>query len=319
MLNYTWLTLAEAAAYLRTTESVVQDKLEKGEIPYTDFGGQRLLNTSQLDEYLFSLQTSQAGRTVPRPPLSAGLQVPHGDAPESPVEEMPQEEEATPAMEDFMAEALRLWDDGHEFLVEAGQTGASCKFRGRPRLWVFPNRFQIPAEGKGNELYAELRKVLATYFPHITSKATVLIESPGFSWKKFVAFTGEVKDICRREDSKSPDAEGPAELSLYQQCQEWWEEPPLFTIGPGTQGCSARYRKNPRLWFYPDYIQIPSEGQGNGSFESILEIKERLFPNARTRTRVFFGDPGVDVDRLYTFVHEVKRLCSENSSRPDEH
>ncbi len=306
MLNYVWLTLAEAAAYLRTSEAVVRAKVEKGEIPCVDFNGQTLCNRAQLDEYLFALQAGQGGRTPPTPPLSAGLQVPHGDA----AEELPQEEEAAPAMDDFMAKALRLWDDGHAFLVEAGQSGASCKFRGRPRLWVFPNRFQIPPEGKGNELYAEFRKVLATYFPHITSKATVLIESPGFSWKKFVAFISQVKDICHRQDNKSPDAEDPAKSLLYQQCQEWWEEPPLFTIVPGTQGCSAKYRKSPRLWFYPDYVQIPSEGQGNGLFESTREIKERLFPSARTRTRVFFGDPGVDVDRLRTFVDEVKRLCT---------
>jgi len=319
MQDYTWLTLTEAACYLRTSESAVHAKMEKGEIPYSEFEGQPLFHRSQLDEYLLGLQAGQTMRMDRTNPFSTAPEVLRGSTERTLLGESECTGDGTDVPDDFMAEACRLWDDGETFLVKAGVRGASCQFKGRPRLWVFPEKLQVPAREKGNEIYVELRKALADHFPHIISRATVRITSSSFSWRRFVEFVGQVKDICRRQDQEvasgiqSNGVEKRVDPSIYKHCIKLWEDPPVFTIVSGRQGCSAKHNNRPRLWFFPDYVRIPAEGQGNNMFKSIKEIKEKLFPNASTKTKVDISGPGFDVDRLYTFITEVKKLCAKAS------
>lgn len=305
MFEYSWLTLTEAACYLRTTESAFRLRVDNGDIPLSRLDGQLLFHRSQLDEYLFGQQVRRQERTghAPAMPVIRG-----GGAAAA----EPDKQEPGLPTDGFLAGACRLWDDGNAFLVKKGITGASCQFMGEPRLWVFPDKFQIPPKSKGNDLYDELRKLLVKNFPHMTHKATVHVASRSFSWVKFVEFVNLTKDLCRRplhEDKESAD------LSIYRQCIQYWEEPPAFTIGPGIRGCSARYENRPKLWFLPRYLQIPAEGQGNSSFGEIMEIKERMFPHACTRRRVAFDDLGVDLDRLRVFLGEVKRLCMNHDAK----
>ncbi len=316
MQTYTWLTLSEAACYLRSSESVVRAKMETREIPYSELEGQPLFHTSQLDKYLFSLQAGHTMRAKQTSPSFTASDVPGGSAGEAFPNELGRTGDGSGIPDDFMAEACRLWDDGREFLVKAGEKGASCQFKGRPRLWVFPEKLQVPAKGKGNEIYVDVRKALADHFPHVISRATVRITSSSFSWRRFVEFVGQVQDICRRKDqeatarTQSHGVEEPTQPAIYDRCIELWEDPPAFTTTPGIRGCSAKHNKRPRLWFFPDYVRIPTEGQGNGMFRSIKEIKDNLFPNASTKTRVDIGGPGFALDQLCTFITDVKKLCA---------
>jgi hypothetical protein len=295
--------------------------MEKGEIPYSELEGQPLFHKPQLDEYLLSLQSGQTMRVNQTNPLSTAPEVLGGSTGRTRPSEAGCSGDGTEAPNDFMAEACRLWDDGQEFLVKAGEKGASCQFKGRPRLWVFPEKFQVPAKGKGNEIYVELRKALADHFPHVISRATVRITASSFSRRRFVEFVGQVKDICCRKDqevtagTQSHGMGKLAEPSIHDRCIRLWEDPPAFTTTPGVRGCSARHNNRPRLWFFPDCVKIPTEGQGNGMFKSIKDIKDTLFPNAGTKTRVDIGGPGFDLDRLYTFVTDVKKVCATRNKK----
>jgi len=165
MQDSKWLTIPEAATYLRVSAKVFRQELNERNIPYSEFGGQLLFHPSRLDEFLFSIEKPSQGGCP----------------------------------QDFMEDACRLWDDGQDYTVKRGTKGASCQFKGRPRIWIYSNKFQVAPVEKGNELYGPIRKALGHSFGHVTSKATIHIDSQSYSWERFTQFIHEVKRLCEQD------------------------------------------------------------------------------------------------------------------------
>jgi len=295
MVSHKWLNITEAADYLRVTEAFLQEELKSGKIPYSEFGNQKLLNTDQLDKFLFSIQdVSFPEKDIVKPPGND--------------------------VQDFMQKACMLWDDGENFTANLRTKGVSCQFRGEPRLWVFKKKFHVPGEDKGNDLHELIRKALTKYFPQVTGKATVHINRSGFSWQKFESFLRDVKEICNKAYIKeelttdASHAKAPQEsdlLGIYNKCVRLWEKPPDFTIVYGTRGCSARYKNGSRLWFFPNYIRIPTESQNNLLFEETIALKEECFPNLRTKTKISFNKLRIDWPEIEAFIEKVKAHCDD--------
>ena len=316
MISHKWLNITEAAVYLRATEAFLQEELKKGWLQYSEFGGQMLFNTDQLDKFLFSMQvelfhekdTMKSVHNIePMPSLSDPLTI------EDHIDDSRTHQELVDS-QDFMQQACRLWDDGEKFTAHFRTKGASCQFRGEPRLWIFERKFHVPGKDKGNDLHEQIRKVLTKYFPQVTGKATFHINKSGFSWLKFENFVRDVKEISKKalaeelttvpSHSEVPQERDP--VGLYEKCIRLWEEPPDFTIVYGTRGCSARNKNRSRLWFFPNYIRIPTDSQNNSLFEEIVTLKEDCFPYLKTKTKISFDTPGIGWPEIEAFIKKVK-------------
>lgn len=188
MANYKWLTLSEAAVYLRTSEIELREEVEKGELPYSVFRGRMLFNVDQLDRFLLSLQAS---------PRDNMLRVKLEDTKsgEAGIADLGSREGPT-TPQDYMQGFVKLWDDGRYFTVKHRTRGASAQHTNKPRIWIYPKKFQIAPRGKGNDLYPSIREIFAKYFTEIKSQATVHFSSPYFSWERFTQFVREVKQLC---------------------------------------------------------------------------------------------------------------------------
>lgn len=188
MANYKWLTLSEAAVYLRTSEIELRDEVEKGELPYSVFRGRVLFNVDQLDRFLLSLQTSSRDNV-------SGVKLDDTKSGATDITDLGASEGPAPP-QDQMQEFVKLWDDGRYFTVKHRTRGASAQHRNEPRIWIYPKKFQIAPRGKGNDLYPSIREIFAKYFTDIKSQATVHFSSPYFSWERFTQFVREVKQLC---------------------------------------------------------------------------------------------------------------------------
>ena len=213
MFSHKWLNITEAADYLRVGEALLLDELTNGQIPYSEFGGKLLFNTDQLDRFLLDIQAEPC-------PKESELTFEHDVEPMAdpcaPTEkdvssDGPARHRKVFDPQDFMQQACRLWNDGEKFTAHFRTKGASCQFKGEPRLWIFERKFHVPGEGKGNYLQEQIRKSLAKHFPQVTGKATVHINRIAFSWQKFVAFVEEVKEICNESSPCGLDEERRAE------------------------------------------------------------------------------------------------------------
>jgi len=93
---------------------------------------------------------------------------------------------------DYHLKLKDLWT-GPSFSIVPGSVGYSAKFRGIPRLWVFPNRFEVMSEKRGNTSCAQITTILRKYFSNVQGSGRVYFTSHDFSWEKLVAFVDEVK------------------------------------------------------------------------------------------------------------------------------
>ena len=188
MTSQKWLLLSEAIVYMRTTEAVLRKEMENGRIPYTNFNGQILFNTDQLDQFLLSLQPVSNETESKMPVESINHEINTPPSPRSP-SVFPNE---------YMKEFVELWDDGCDFTIMHRTKGASAQHKNKPRLWIFPTKIQIAPEGKGNDIYGSIREIFSKYFTGITSQSTVHFDSKYFSKDNFIQFIGEVKSICEK-------------------------------------------------------------------------------------------------------------------------
>lgn len=195
MANYKWLTLSEAAVYLRTSEIELQEEVEKGELPYSVFRGRILFNVDQLDRFLLSLQASPRDNML-------GVKLEDTKSGETDITDLGASEGPAPP-QDYKQEFVKLWDDGRHFTVKQRTRGASAQHRNKPRIWIYPKKFQIAPRGKGNDLYPSIREIFAKYFTEIKSQATVHFSSPNFSWERFTQFVREVKQLCANDSSQN--------------------------------------------------------------------------------------------------------------------
>lgn len=96
---------------------------------------------------------------------------------------------------------VRLWEEGIGFSFDTSTKGGCAKHKGKARLWVFPEYFQIPSYKKtGNEFVDVICEIQRKYFSDIRGKARVYFNSPDFSWDKFKDFVIEVKDYLKTKD-----------------------------------------------------------------------------------------------------------------------
>lgn len=321
MFNHKWLNISEAADYLRISTRLLREEVKTGRIPYSVFGGQLLFHINQLDEFLLGLQIHLTEKDLEELLCEKGL-----SALDSEEEDLTDPNETNEDIndpykdQDFMENACKLWDDGRDFVHFVRTKGASCQFIGEPRLWIYSTKLQVPAREKGNTLYDQIREILPKYFPQITSKATVHIESPTFSWQKFKHFVHHVKKISNEESSQKQTGDNLKNneeiqrgdvLNMYDKCINLWEELPEFTIIYGKRGCSARHKKGSRLWFFQDYMKIPTEEQNNSLFETIITIKEECFRNVTTKTKIPLRGFDIDWEQVSTFINKVKSVCKE--------
>jgi hypothetical protein len=92
----------------------------------------------------------------------------------------------------------KFWEEELDFMNVQRTQGSSGKHKNRPRIWFYPEKFQIAPEGKGNKIFKDLRQILMKYYPDdVRGKATVRFTA-GFSWQKFAEFVKEVKNICKQ-------------------------------------------------------------------------------------------------------------------------
>lgn len=91
----------------------------------------------------------------------------------------------------------KLWEEP-DFTIVQGTVGSSAQHKNKPRLWFLPEYFQVPSQGKGNEMFEDLCEILKKFFPDIRGKSKVVFDSMDFSWEKFKDFISEAKNICRR-------------------------------------------------------------------------------------------------------------------------
>jgi len=327
IFEHKWLKIGEAADYLGVSIRYFCEELKRGRITYSVFGGQLLFNTNQLDEFLFGLQIHLTEKDLEElmgkkghstSSITKTMFIDTIEKDPTSLYETSKDKTDFSIDQNFMETACKLWDDSKEFTAIIRTKGYSCQFGGEPRLWLYPTKLQVPARGKGNKLYDQIRGILPQYFPQITSKATVHIDSPTFSWQKFKHFVHHVKKICNESKVQTKDNLKNNEenqrgdvLNMYDKCINLWEELPEFTIVYGKRGCSARHNKGSRLWFFEDYIKIPTEEQNNNLFETIKTIKEECFRNVTTKTKIPLSGFDIDWEQVSTFINKVKSVCKE--------
>jgi hypothetical protein len=88
-----------------------------------------------------------------------------------------------------------LWKASPGFDVVEGTVGCSARFRDEPLLWVYPTRFQIAPEGKGNAHYRTVRDLVDKYFPG-SRNDTIRFASEHFTGDRFQRFVTELKQIA---------------------------------------------------------------------------------------------------------------------------
>lgn len=186
-----WLTVAESCRYMRCSETFLKEIIAEKKVPVAIVENRALLNRTQIDNYLLSLQS----------PVNIE---------ELPPDQIPQEDKIggvvvetypPPTRRDYKSEITRFWEDENKgFTVLNRTVGSSARHHNKPRIWVYPKKLQIAPKGKGNELFKTLRDILMESFSDIRNEATVFFTSPDFSWEKCTTFIEDAKRICEEHN-----------------------------------------------------------------------------------------------------------------------
>ena len=87
------------------------------------------------------------------------------------------------------------------FDVIKGSKGWSARYGPEPLLWLFPNRFLIAPQGKGNAHAREVRELRDRHFPELagTKSSAIHFDSEHFTLDRFRAFVTDVQEMMRAD------------------------------------------------------------------------------------------------------------------------
>lgn len=111
--------------------------------------------------------------------------------------------------------------------------------------------------------------------------------------------------VFRRDATNHAAQESP----LFNKCKEHWGGEPGFDIKEGSVGVSAQFRGEPRLWFYPTYLQVAPEGKGNRFHTELCRTLHSYFTNIRGMGKINFDSAEVIEQKVLAFIEETKKIC----------
>lgn len=89
----------------------------------------------------------------------------------------------------------RLWKSVPGFEIVDGTVGYSARYRREPLLWIYPTRFQVAPEGKGNAHEADVRRLRNSHFPEMATKGLIGFGSAYFSWERLEALVEDLRHL----------------------------------------------------------------------------------------------------------------------------
>jgi hypothetical protein len=93
---------------------------------------------------------------------------------------------------------MASWGRGAGFAVIKRTKGCSARYGSEPLLWVYPTRFQIAPQGKGNAHHREVMDLRDQHFPELrATNDTISFDSDHFTPDRFQTFITDVQTMIR--------------------------------------------------------------------------------------------------------------------------
>lgn len=97
--------------------------------------------------------------------------------------------------------SITLWKGRDGFDVVDGTVGCSARYYGEPILWMYPTRFQVAPQGKGNAHFDQVMDLRVNHFPGSRREGSIGFSSDNFHWDKFQGFVTAVQDMIQKANA----------------------------------------------------------------------------------------------------------------------
>jgi hypothetical protein len=134
-------------------------------------------------------------------------------------------------------------------------------------------------------------------------------------WQVFEAcelinIPGEPNDEHDGDITPEVPGDNPDRPDILKNFRMLWEDAPGFSFILGTKGGSAKYKKQPCLWVFPEYFEIAPKGKRNRQFKALCEIQRRYFSEIRGKATIYFNSSDFTSKKFEDFVIEAKKYVS---------
>jgi hypothetical protein len=111
-------------------------------------------------------------------------------------------------------------------------------------------------------------------------------------------------------ETKVDDQRDENDRDVYRSFMPFWRRGVGFDVIERTVGCSARYKGEPLLWVYPTYFQIAPQGKGNAHNREIRALRDRHFPELRSKGTIGFNSEHFTWNRFQSFITDVRNMTN---------